>query len=104
MADVTTEILIEIRDEIRATRTDLSTRIDETNARLDQTNGQLDQTNTRLDRVERRQTAGEVRLSTEIVAVVGAIRELRDAIVEDRDLRGVVLSHEQRIARLEARS
>lgn len=51
--DLTIEILKSIRDEIRATRTDLAERIDQTNARLDQTNARLDQTNVRLDRHER---------------------------------------------------
>jgi uncharacterized coiled-coil DUF342 family protein len=96
MSDLNTEVLIEIRDELRSTRRDLSERIDQTNARLDQTNA-------RLDRLERRQTESEVRLATELVAVVGAVNQLRDAILEDRELRGTVLNHEQRIAALEAR-
>jgi chromosome segregation ATPase len=102
MADLTTEALIEIREEIRATRRDLSERIDQTNTRLDQANAQLDQTNTRLGRLEQRQTDSEVRVATELLAVVGAVNQLRDAILEDRELRRTVLGHEQRIA-LEAR-
>jgi chromosome segregation ATPase len=50
--NLTIEILKQIRDEIRATRTDLSARIDQTNARLDQTNVRLDQSNERLGAVE----------------------------------------------------
>lgn len=53
-ADLTIEILKQIRDEIRVTRADLSARIDETNARLDQTNARLDQTNSRLDQTNSR--------------------------------------------------
>lgn len=53
-ADLTIEILKQIRDEIRVTRADLSARIDETNARLDQTNSRLDQTNSRLDQTNSR--------------------------------------------------
>lgn len=49
---LSTVILREIRDELRATRTDLGGLIQETNARLDQTNARLDQTNLRLERVE----------------------------------------------------
>jgi hypothetical protein len=73
MADITTQILLEIRDEIRAT-----------NARLDTTNTQLDATNTRLDRLERQQVEAEVRVSAALVDVVGAIHELRDTLLEDR--------------------
>jgi hypothetical protein len=95
MADLTTEILIDIRDEIRATRTDLSSRIDQTNQRLDQTNQ-------RLDRLGRRQVDAEIRLSTEVVALTGAVKDLRDTLLEDRDLRDKVVDHEQRIRTLEA--
>ena len=42
--DVTTKILIEIRDGIRGT----NERLDQTNERLDQTNERLDQTNERV--------------------------------------------------------
>jgi chromosome segregation ATPase len=54
--DLTVSILREIRDEIRATRTDLGERIDETNKRLDErlgeTNERLAETNNRLGVVE----------------------------------------------------
>jgi len=103
MADLTTEILVEIRNEIRTLRGDLSGRIDQTNARLDQTNSRLDQTNARLERLERRQTESEVRISTELVAVVGAVNHLCDAILEDRELRNQVVDHERRITALESR-
>jgi len=45
---LTTKILIEIRDEIKSTRTELRDEIRATNDRLDQTNERLDQTNQRL--------------------------------------------------------
>src|SRR5687768_573240 len=96
MADLTTEILVEIRDELRTTRRDVNERIEQTNIRLDHTIE-------RLDRVERRQTESEVRISTEIVAVVGAINQLRDAVLEDRELRNSVMDHERRITALEAK-
>jgi chromosome segregation ATPase len=104
MADLSTQILIEIRDEIRATRTDLSSRLDDTNSRLDQTNSRLDQTNSRLDRLERRQVDTEIRLSTDIVALTGAVHDLRDTLLEDRHLRQTVDDHEQRIRALETRT
>ena len=49
MSNLTTKILIEIRDEIKETRTSLTARLDETNSRLDETNSRLDETNSRLD-------------------------------------------------------
>jgi archaellum component FlaC len=51
-ADLTIEILREIRDGIRDLREDFNARLDDTNRRLDQTNERLDQTNQRLERVE----------------------------------------------------
>ena len=71
MAELTTKILESIRDEIRGMKLDM-------NQRLDQTNQRLDQTNHRLDRLERRQVATEVRLATELTAVVAAIGDLND--------------------------
>lgn len=55
--DLTVEILKQIRDELITTRTDLGSRIDQTNARLDQTNERLDQTNERLDQTNERLSA-----------------------------------------------
>ena len=74
--DLTTEILIQIRDEIRKT----NERLDSTNERLDSTNERLDSTNERLERLEARQTETELRLATELVAVASAVRELKDAL------------------------
>lgn len=69
-----------------------------------QTNERLDQTNDRLDRLERRQTETEIRLATELTAVVGAVHELRDAVLSDRDLRRTVDDHEQRLRAIERRT
>lgn len=96
MSDLTTKILIEIRDEIRNTRDGLAGRIDETNSRLDETN-------VRLDRLERRQVATEVRVATELTAVTGAVHELRDLLIDDRKYSARIEDHEQRIAALEQR-
>jgi chromosome segregation ATPase len=99
MTDLSTQVLIEIRDEVRKT----NARLDQTNARLDQTNARLDQTNERLDRAEARQTEAEVRISTEIVGVVGAIHELRDILIADRKQTARIEDHELRIRALEQR-
>jgi hypothetical protein len=94
MADITTEILIEIRDEIRAT----NQRLDSVAAGL---GTRIDETNTRLDRLERRQVDAEIRVSTALVEVMGAIHEVRDVLLEDRQLREKVDDHEQRLQALE---
>ena len=88
------KILGQIRDELKTTRTELSSRLDVTNQRLDETNQ-------RLDHLERRQVETEVRLSTELVAVTAAIGDLKKVIVEDRKLRAQVSDHENRLKVLE---
>ena len=55
--DLTTRVLIEIRDEVRRTNERLVTGFAEVNERLDQTNARLDQTNARLDNL--RDIAGD---------------------------------------------
>jgi hypothetical protein len=96
-SDLTIEILKGIRDEVR-----------NTNARLDETNTQLgalrSDTNMRLDRLERRQTEGDVRVQTEVAAVVGAVDRLRDVLLEDRALRQRVEDHERRLVAIETRA
>jgi hypothetical protein len=87
--DVTVEVLREIRDEVRAT-----------NTRLD---ALRHDTNTRFERLERRQTESEVRLATELVAVTGAVREVRDLLREGRAASERLEDHERRIVSLERR-
>jgi hypothetical protein len=87
MADLTTQVLIEIRDEIRSTKEELSAWVD--------------QTNSRLDRLERRQVEGELRLGTELATLTGVMRDLRDKLIEDHTLRDVVIDHERRLTTLE---
>jgi hypothetical protein len=103
MSDLTVEILKQIRDEICAT----NTRLDATNTRLDATNTRLDETrvelSTRLGRLEQRQTEMEVRLATELVATVGAINNLRDAVLQGLAEGRQVIDHERRITALEKR-
>jgi hypothetical protein len=48
-----------------------------------------------------RQTGTEVRLATELVAVAGAVREVRDLLREDRGLRDRVDDHERRLSAVE---
>ena len=92
--DLTIQILRGIRDQVR-----------ETNERLDRTNERLDQTNERLDQVGRRQLESETRLTTELLAVVSAIHEVRDVLREsagrDHRLGDRIEDHEARLRRLE---
>ena len=101
--DITIEILREIRDEIRNT----NGRIDGVRDELRATNNELrttkDETNARFDTFTRRQTETEIRLATEIIAVAGAVREVRDVLREDLALRARVDDHERRISAMEHR-
>ena len=92
--DLTTEILIQIRDEMKAVRGELTTTREQLSSRIDETN-------LRLERVERAQSETEIRLATEIISVVSAVNQLKDLIVADRDLRNRVDEHDRRLAALE---
>jgi len=109
--DLTIEILRSIRDEAHQTNERLeltNQRLDQTNKRIDRTNDRLDQLRTdvvdRIERVERRQTETEIRLASELVAVGGAVREVRDLLREDRTLRDRVDDHERRLSAVERRT
>jgi septal ring factor EnvC (AmiA/AmiB activator) len=65
--DLSTRILTQIRDEMRAMRQEQHA-----------TNQRLDVTNQRLDRLEKRQTEDSVRLASEVVALARAVGEVRD--------------------------
>ncbi len=86
MTDFSTEILIQIRDEIRAT------------------NGRVDGTNNRLDAVIERQTASDVRTATELVAVRETVQTLVDLLRTDRTLRGDVADLKERVTVLERKT
>jgi len=84
--DLTIEILRGIRDGVH------------------QTNDRLDDLVDRVERVEGRQTQTEVRLASELVAVGGAVREVRDLLREDHALRDRVDDHERRLTAIEQRT
>ncbi len=88
--DLTLQVLTEIRDAVR-----------QTNQRLDETRTELSE---RIGRVETRQTETEVRLATELTAVVGAVHSLRDVLLSDRELRRTVDDHELRLRTIERRT
>lgn len=99
--NLTAELLEQIRDEIRGT----NARVDQTNERLERfasdLGSRIDQTNERLERVGRRQVESETRLSTEIVAVVGAVDQVRDLLRDNLALSPRIDDHERRIRKLE---
>lgn len=95
--DLTLAVLREIRDELKETRRDLKAEIAQTNARLDQTNA-------RLDHLERRHHEGEVRLATELLAVVDAVKQVQQLLATRLDVKEKVDDHERRLIRLEERT
>lgn len=80
--DLNTEILVSIRNEIASMNANLSARIDATNDRLDELRESL---SARIGAVERRLTETEMRIATELVAVAGAVLEVRDLIRDHRN-------------------
>jgi chromosome segregation ATPase len=118
--DLTIEILRSIRDEVRGVREEVHAVRGELHATRDELREEvhavrvemreevhalreeLGQTNTRLDRLERRQSEAEVRVATQLVAVVGAVNEVRDVLREELGLRRRVDDHERRLSAIEA--
>lgn len=101
--DLTIEILRRIRDEARLTNQRLDELRSDLGGRIDALTGLVDGTNERLERVERRQVESEGRLMTELVALGVTAREVRDALLEDRALRGQVADHERRLVAIETK-
>jgi len=95
--DLTIEILEGIREENRRT----NEQLDELRAEL---RTGLDEVRTGLGELRDRQTATEVRLSTELIGVASAVREVRDLLREDRALRSRVDDHERRLVAIEQRT
>jgi chromosome segregation ATPase len=88
--DITVQVLVEIRDEIRST----NRRLDATNERLERletTSGQLveriDGTNQRLDRLENRLVESEIRLATAITDMHGTLQDVQGRLKGQLDLR-----------------
>ena len=102
--NLTVEILKQIRDEMRQTRQDLSQRIDRTNVELTSLRGEVHALRENVDGLEKRQTTTETRLASELIAVVGAVRDLREVLLEDRRLREMVTDHERRLAVVEKKT
>ncbi len=101
MPSLTTKILIEIREEMKGVREEITCVRQEVHATRRELSERIDATNERLDLVARRQTESEVRLSTEIVALGGAVERLTQAYRADRALEGDVADLKQRVSKLE---
>ena len=95
-SDLTIEILQAIRDEVRQT----NQRLEQLDSNLSR---RLDETNVHLDRLDRRQTESEVRLATEVTAMVRAVDEVRDLLRDRLDLRDDVRDLDRRVSQLEHR-
>ncbi|HEX8792880.1 MAG TPA: hypothetical protein VF765_18165 [Polyangiaceae bacterium] len=84
--DLTIEILKNIRDEVRQTRTDLSGRID-----------------TMRDELSRRIVESEIRTSTAVTELAGAVSQMTGVLRASHDLRPRVERCELDIAELKKR-
>ena len=74
-ADLTLEILKDIRDEIRVTRTQLSERIDSLGSRVDGVAERVDVVAERVDQLSVRVVESEIRTATAIADLSGTVRE-----------------------------
>ena len=98
--DLTIQILTDIRDEIRST----NNRIDQTNVELRSTREELrTELRTGLERVEKRVVESEIRLATGITEMSGTLRDVRDMLAGQLDLRDRVERCEADIADLKRR-
>jgi DNA repair exonuclease SbcCD ATPase subunit len=92
--DATLRALNEIRDEIRGT----NARLDSNVERLDSHIGRLD---ARIDGLSSVVHESSVRISTELIAVAEAVRDVK-VLLSKRDGEGErIVDHERRLARLE---
>jgi predicted nucleic acid-binding Zn-ribbon protein len=92
--DITIEILKDIRSELHD---GLQSVRDEIQGVREEVQGVREE----VRDVRRRQTEGEIRVATELVAIAGVMREVRDELREDRALRARVDDHERRLRAIE---
>jgi hypothetical protein len=105
--DLTIEILKSIRDEVRTTNVRIDDLRDEVRGSVGGLRDEVRNTNLRIDALRdetaRRSTESETRVSTELVAVASAVREVRDLLRDDRQFRDQVTDHERRLSAIENR-
>lgn len=86
-----------------AIRTELGAKLDKLTERVDGLADRVTSVETAVVELHRHQREVEIRISTEMAAVVGAIHEVRDAVLGTRGLTAQVHNHESRIGALERR-
>jgi predicted nucleic acid-binding Zn-ribbon protein len=100
--DVTLQVLVDIRDEIRGT----NKRVDELKERVDHleenVTREIKETNVRIDRLTDRVVASEIRVASALTEVVGSMNDVKSMLSERLDLRDRVANCERDIAELKA--
>ena len=102
--DITTQILVDIHDEIRGT----NKRLDETNKRLDDTKTELsnridelgNHLGSRIDETNQRIVHSEIRLATAVTELAGSVNDVKTMLRGQLDLRDRVAKCEADIAEL----
>jgi uncharacterized protein Yka (UPF0111/DUF47 family) len=102
--DLTLRILGEIRQDLRTTRDEIHSRIDNVEQRLD---GRIDGLETRFearfDRVERMIVESEIRTATAINGLAGPLHDVRDMFRDRLELRDRVTRCERDIDEIKHR-
>jgi chromosome segregation ATPase len=96
VSSVRTELRNELHDGLTGVRADVSSLREDLRDGLAGVTG-------RMDRLEHRQTEADLRVATELVALAGVVREVRDAYREERALSHRVDDHERRLSDVEKR-
>jgi hypothetical protein len=99
--DLTIEILKDIRDETRKTNERVEALERTVANEFVNVRGEIASVRGEVKGLRAEAQETEVRLATELVAVAGAVREVRDLLREDRLWRLRVDDHERRIAAME---
>lgn len=95
--DITLQVLIDIREEIRGTNKRLDDRIDDLKNTL---SARIDETNTRMDRLEQRVVHSEIRIATAITELAGSVNDVKTMLRDQLDLRDRVTKCEAEIEEL----
>ena len=106
MSDLTTQVLIEIRDEVRGLRDDVGGLRGEVGGLRSEVGGlrnEVGELRGEVKEVRRRQVDSEVRFATVLTDVIGAVNRVRDAVVDGYRFGERVEDHERRISALEQR-
>jgi hypothetical protein len=107
-SDMTIEVLKSIRDEVRGVRGGLDSLRSDVNTGLAELRADLNDlhsdVNGKMDALERRQTVEAMRLSSEVVAVAGAVGALTDELRRHRPARNRLDDLEHRVEALEKRT